>query len=59
MKYCNDCKNQVVMHAFSFSNCKICGEEISTPHLPSYVLCYDCAGDDKCIQCGDKIDKDE
>ena len=44
--------------AFSYSNCENCGIEVSTPHIPSYSLCDDCAGDDKCVQCGNSL-KDE
>lgn len=59
MSKCKKCEKIVVMHAFCFSNCNSCGIGISSPHIPSYTLCDDCAGDDKCVQCGEKIDKDE
>ena len=55
MSYCKKCKGKVVIHAFSFSNCKNCGVKISTPHQSSYKLCDDCAGDDKCVQCGNRL----
>ena len=59
MSKCKKCERIVVLHAFSTSNCENCGIEISTPHLPSFKLCDDCVGDDKCVQCGNKIDIDE
>lgn len=56
-KICKDCKGQVVMHAFSFSNCKLCDEEISTPHIPSYAICPVCAEENNlCESCGNKIE---
>lgn len=51
-KYCKKCEKQVVMHAFSFGNCEVCGIEVSCGHIPCYKLCDTCAGDDKCVQCG-------
>ena len=59
MSKCEKCKNIVVLHAFSFSNCENCGVEVSTPHIPSYKICDVCAGDNKCVQCGNKIDINE
>lgn len=55
MSFCKKCEGIIVMHAFSTSNCENCGVEVSTPHQPSYKLCSNCAGDDKCVQCGGKI----
>jgi len=55
MSTCKKCEGIVVMHAFSTSNCENCGVEISSPHIPSYTLCDNCAGDNKCVQCGGKI----
>lgn len=59
-KYCNNCKNKVVMHAFSFGNCEICGEEISTEHIPCNQICLKCAEENNlCESCGIKIETDE
>lgn len=53
---CNNCRNRVVMHAFSFSNCEGCNMEISTPHIPGYKFCDDCAEKgNKCKQCGHEL----
>lgn len=42
----------IVMSAFSFGNCEGCSKEISTPHIPGYKLCDDCAeNSNKCKQC--------
>jgi len=45
MSVCKKCEGIVAMHAFSTSNCESCGVEISSPHIPSYTLCDNCAGD--------------
>lgn len=56
MNKCNDCKNMVVLCALSTSNCKKCNKEITTPHIPSYEYCEECAKElSVCQQCGKKI----
>lgn len=58
--YCKYCKNRVVMHAFSFGNCVLCGEEISTNHIPCDSTCSFCAEENKvCQSCGNKIETDD
>jgi len=57
--YCKNCKNMVVMHAFSFGNCYSCREEISTPHIPVERLCLKCSEETGlCQSCGNKIETD-
>ena len=44
------------MHAFSFGNCELCNEEVSTSHIPVNRLCTKCAKDNElCESCGNKI----
>lgn len=58
--YCKYCKNRVVMHAFSFGNCEICDEEISTTHIPCNKLCSQCSQENGlCESCGNKIEIDD
>lgn len=48
------------MHAFSFGNCEVCGDEISTSHTSSDVVCSKCAEENNlCESCGNKIETDE
>lgn len=56
-RYCEDCKNKVVMHAFSFGNCELCDAEISTSHIPCNLICEKCAEENNlCGSCGNKIE---
>jgi hypothetical protein len=53
---CEGCKNIVVLHAFSDSNCSRCNEEISTPHIPAYEVCEACSEKEAvCQQCGKQM----
>lgn len=55
---CNNCKGMVVMHAFSFGNCAFCGEDVSTPHIPCYRYCDECAENKSiCKQCGNELEE--
>lgn len=57
---CNKCKEMIVMHAFSESNCIICGEEITTAHIPSYKACKECSEElNLCQKCGKELTSDE
>ena len=59
-KYCDNCKNKVVMHAFSFGSCALCGEGISTSHIPLDLICSTCAENlGACESCGNKIEIEE
>ncbi|WP_105176884.1 hypothetical protein [Clostridium cagae] len=54
---CKKCEEMVTMSAFSYSNCERCGKAITTPHIPPYKICEECAkysGD--CQQCGENIE---
>lgn len=54
---CNKCKRILVLHAFSQGKCKICGCNITTPHIPSYEVCEKCSKEKNlCEQCGEEID---
>lgn len=54
---CNHCEGMIVMNAFSFSECRHCGKEVVTPHIPSYEYCEACADKlNKCIQCGGSVE---
>ena len=33
----------VVLHAFSEGECEMCGEKISTPHIPCDKVCNECS----------------
>lgn len=56
--YCNNCKNKVVMRAFSWGECEVCGDEISTSHTPSDVVCSKCAEENNlCESCGKSYEK--
>lgn len=51
-RYCKDCQRQVVMHTFSFGECLICKDEVSTGHIPCHKLCEECSEDfNLCEQC--------
>lgn len=55
--FCKKCMRMGVMNAISHSNCERCGKSITTPHIPSYKICEECArysGD--CQQCGENIE---
>lgn len=53
---CDRCKRMIVAHAFSFGKCKLCGSDITTPHMPCYDICDVCSDKhNKCVQCGEKI----
>lgn len=53
---CKNCEKQIVLHAFSSSNCGVCNIEISTPHISSYRVCSKCAEENNlCESCGNKI----
>ena len=55
--FCMKCERVGAMSAFSRSNCERCGKSITTPHIPSYKICEECAkysGD--CKQCGENIE---
>lgn len=57
---CNECKGMIVMHAFSESNCIICGGEITTAHIPSYKVCEECSKElTLCKQCGKELIDEE
>ena len=59
-RYCKKCEHQVVLHAFSFGNCELCGTEVSTGHIPVNRICDKCAEEnDLCESCGNKIEKEE
>lgn len=46
------------MHAFSFGNCEVCKEEISTSHTPSDKICSKCAEENNlCESCGKRYEK--
>ena len=51
---CNDCKKIVVFNAFCSSKCKICGDLITTGHIPGYQICSKCSEEHNlCPQCGE------
>jgi len=55
-KYCEDCKNKAVMHAFSSGWCEICSVEVTTGHIPVDKICLNCATrEDKCESCGKEM----
>ena len=53
---CKKCERIIVLHAFSNGECKICNEEITTPHIPCNKVCESCSEKDNlCEQCGEEI----
>lgn len=53
---CSNCKGMVVLHAFSYSECIYCRETVSTPHIPRYKCCNDCAEKNNvCQQCNSEL----
>lgn len=53
---CSSCQNIIVLHGFSFDNCKSCGDEVVTSHTPGYKLCDKCSEDQKkCQQCSGEM----
>jgi hypothetical protein len=56
---CENCKNKVVLWAFSDYQCHICGTEGSSGHTPPQKVCMECAVKNKlCIECGEPLDLD-
>ena len=53
---CSKCKKIVALNSFSESNCIICGDLMTTPHIPSYKVCEECSlGLNVCQQCGEEF----
>jgi len=53
---CDKHYRMVVLHAFSTGNCKFCGEEITTPHIPCNKVCPECSEKiGVCEICGEEI----
>lgn len=60
MIYCDNCKNKIVMHAFSNGTCEVCGDDIFCSHTPSDLVCNNCGVDfNLCESCGNKIETNE
>ncbi len=50
---CTNCKNIVVLHAFSSGECTVCKEVVNTGHIPCYKVCLECSEElHLCQQCG-------
>lgn len=46
----------MVLHAFSNGECKQCGCEVVTPHIPCDEVCYECSEKyNLCQECGEEI----
>lgn len=53
---CNKCKKLIILNGFSESNCIMCGDLMTTPHIPSYKVCKGCSEEmNICEQCGEEI----
>lgn len=54
---CQNCrKGRIVLHAFSHGNCRECGCEIVTPHIPCDKVCEECSNAKHlCKECGKPI----
>lgn len=53
---CEKCKEMIVAHAFSDGECKICGDKITSPHIPAFKVCEKCAIENNlCKQCGEPL----
>lgn len=53
---CNECKKIIILNGFSESNCIMCGDLITTPHIPSYKVCKGCSEEmNICQQCGKEV----
>lgn len=57
---CNNCKNRVYSLSIAKTLCRICGDEITTNHMPGFKVCLQCSEEKKlCAQCGRQIDLDD
>lgn len=55
---CNKRKSKAYLQALSQSECKYCGQQIISPHIPCYCVCEVCSEKySVCEQCGEEIDK--
>jgi hypothetical protein len=58
--FCEDCINSGYFQAMSIGECKVCGKDTPSPHLPSYSVCSECAIEfDLCEQCGKNLHHEE
>lgn len=58
---CEECsKGKVVLHAFSFGECTVCGTEICTAHIPCDKVCEQCSEEKNlCKECGKPIKEED
>jgi len=49
-------RERIVLHAFDTTVCKVCGDPISTGHIPGNVVCVRCSvADVLCEVCGEPM----
>ena len=57
---CEDCKNRIVLHAFSEGKCEICEQDVVTAHIPCDKLCDNCSiVYNKCKACGKDMEEND
>jgi hypothetical protein len=57
---CEKCKHIICLQAFSYGKCKVCGNEVVTPHIPCYSICKSCSDTyNLCEQCGINMNEGE
>lgn len=54
---CDKCKDIIVIDEFKETNCIMCGEIITSSHLPPFKYCEECSINlNVCKQCGNDLE---